>query len=215
MTHKGKRAKITPIGESIIQSKALETPRRKREEVAEELQLILEGKGHDVPQVEVLERKISKYRKHSTDSPKDKPWSILSLLDSSDNSIPPEALPAVLEVWIYTLENDIPPLTIRQAKWASLLYRVLPPIVDYADLWEHAVFYAGYEKSRERFKLSPLTVAGVGYHQDLKLYRDYCTRAGNALDEERLKRLKSPDVLRKLGLERLSSWPEFREGGEQ
>ncbi len=54
------------------------------------------------------------------------PWS-LSTLDKYP--IPPEALPAVLECWRYTI-NLGDPLTIRQAKWVARLYFIFTDITE-------------------------------------------------------------------------------------
>lgn len=122
MTKKGKRAKITDIGRTLITARALEYPRIPRTELAVRLQSELKGNEQDVPELEVLERKISNIRSHEGDDPQDKPWS-LATLDNPDYSIPPEAVPAVLKVWKLSVEKGLT-FTIRGAKWVSRLSAV-------------------------------------------------------------------------------------------
>ena len=117
---KGKRANITPEGNELIAGKALKTPRIKRTQLAEQLQREFEELGWDVPEFEVLERKISWYRNHMANEPEDKPWSLISL---PKNPIPADAIPHVLKVWALALEEGNP-LTIREAIWTAWLYPI-------------------------------------------------------------------------------------------
>jgi len=123
MTIKGKRAKITNDGLGIIMSSALERPRKPRTVVANELQKELDRKGHDVPELEVLERKISWFRTHDTDRPLDKPWSLSTL---SKYELSPEAVPLVLAISHNKQFNPKQDLTIREAQWIARLYVLVP-----------------------------------------------------------------------------------------
>jgi hypothetical protein len=114
---KRKRAYIPKEAEAIILTHALEYPRLKRTLMAEKLQQELESRGYDVPEIEVLERKISRYRRYSSDSPLEKPWSIATL---DDYPIPAQALPIVLEEYKQHIEEGTV-LTIREAKWIARL----------------------------------------------------------------------------------------------
>ena len=125
MTKRGKRANITPDGEATIIARALERPRLQRTALAEKLQVEFEGLGYDVPEIEVLERKISWYRNHATDDPQEKPWSTATL--DNNYPIPPEALPLVLKVWKLCIEKG-QGFTIREAKWAARLSGLLVDI---------------------------------------------------------------------------------------
>ena len=116
MIKKGKRARITPDGEALIVSRALESHRLQRAVLAEKLQAEFEKRNYAVPQLEVLEKRISKYRNHQ-ESPQDKPWSTTTL---DAYPIPPEALPQVLALWMLRLKKK-KSLTIREAKWAARL----------------------------------------------------------------------------------------------
>ena len=122
MIKKGKRARITPDGEALIVSRALESPRLQRAVLAEKLQAEFGKRNWPVPKLEVLEKKISKYRNRE-ESPQDKPWSTATL---EAYPIPPEALPKVLELWKFRLDTG-EKLTIREAKWAARLSAVKLP----------------------------------------------------------------------------------------
>lgn len=159
MIVRGKRANITPSGLGHIVNRALGYPRIKRTELAGQLQLELERMGYDVPEIEVLERKISWYRNHGTDNPRDKPWNLGTLVEYP---IAPECLPAVLQA--YTMEYILlierfgrpllwPPLTIRQALWVA---RLAPLIKDnIPELFSRAWEYAAHERIHE-FQGKPL-----------------------------------------------------------
>ena len=139
MTVKGKRARITLDGRAHISARALEHPRIQRTKLAEKLQHELEVMGHDIPEIEVLERMISKFRNLPV-SGLDSPWSLVSV-EQYPNLFPPEALPSVLRAWVYTRELKIE-FTIRQAKWVARLYTILE---DIDDLVGEALDYAQIE----------------------------------------------------------------------
>jgi hypothetical protein len=128
MIRKGKRAHISEDGEAIIMARSLEVDksglRPQRTILAEKLQTEFEGKRYDVPQIEVLERKISWYRRHAETDPLEKPWRMDTL---DEYPIPPEAVPSVLKVWKSRIDNG-DTLTIREAKWAARLSGHLPDI---------------------------------------------------------------------------------------
>ena len=111
----GTRATITLAGRAHIMKRALERPRTQRTELARALQKEFKAQGQDVPEVEVLERMISRFRNHEADDPQDKPWSTAKL---DDYPVPPEALAVVLRVWKSRREKRSD-LTIREAKWAA------------------------------------------------------------------------------------------------
>lgn len=140
MAEKRKRANITPDGEAIIMARALETPRMQRTKLASKLQGELGELGFDEPEVEVLERKISWYRKHSADDPQEGAWSIATL---KHYPLPPGGLAAVLKVW---KSREGKGFSIREAKWASLLSVTLQ---DTNDLSGMASIYARTELMSE------------------------------------------------------------------
>ena len=140
MTIRGTRARITPASLAIIMRRALEYPRNPRTKVAEDLQKELKKEHHDVPELEVLERKISNLRTHETNSELDKPWGISTL---RDREIPPESLPVVLELFIEKLRADAVHITIREALWIGRLAFV---VKDKKILWDTAISYAWAEK---------------------------------------------------------------------
>lgn len=117
MPKRGKRAFIPRQAEAIIIEHALKRPREKRTPLAKMIQEEMERKGYDVPEIEVLERKISKYRNHAADDPQDKPWSIATL---DTLPISPQALPIVLKEYKRHVDEGSA-FTIRQAKWIARL----------------------------------------------------------------------------------------------
>ena len=208
----GTRANIPPNSRLHIIARAIAHPRIPRRELAKKLQNELEGMGYDVPEVEVLERKISLYRNKITEGPEDEPWCILTL---TKYDIVAEALPTVFELWAYTLKEYKKPLTIREMKWAARLYRIIPS--DKEGLLLLSIKYAAYEKSSEALgdKIA-LIVKEVGFMADTELYVD--THMPKLTTEELLKvpedpeilkkkrrnlleELRSPEILRLLGLE--------------
>lgn len=138
MTHKGKRARVTPDAKAYIINRALEYPRIQRSELARKLQGELKAKRYDVPALEVLERWISKYRNNPSD-PEDGPWSIGKLRDWE---IPPETLSIVLKVAAYSKQKRGRPLSIREAQWVARLSAMEHRI----RLYSFALEYANMEK---------------------------------------------------------------------
>ena len=208
----GTRARIPPRSKAIIMTRAVETPRTSRKELAKRLQNELEEEGFDVPEIEVLERMISKYRNEIHDGPEDKPWSLLTLTDCD---IAAEALPTVFDLWAYALREYQKPLTIREVKWAARLYRIMQD--DLEGLLLSSIQYAAYEKSCEALGDEVASAAKeIGFYTDTELYAD--THKPKLTTEELLnvhkdpeilkrkrqnllKELRSPEILRLLGLE--------------
>jgi hypothetical protein len=141
MVKRHKRAIINDEQENDIIQFVRDFPTLPRTQLAEKIQTKVKWLGKP-PEIEVLERKISHYRKELNKlSSKDPPWSIIGSL--GDCSISPEALPAVLAVCKYAREAGNV-FTVSQAKWAaklSGLFRDQPP----SKLWEWTIRYAGAE----------------------------------------------------------------------
>ena len=119
-----KRAKITPETKKLILERSLEWPmdggpRIPRTVLAERLLVEIKALRQDEPDLAVLERMISNYRNNTGSDPQDKPWNLRTL---NDNRLPPESLPAVMEVWMMLKREKGYALSIRQAKWVSWLY---------------------------------------------------------------------------------------------
>lgn len=74
-------------------------------------------KRERVPKLSTIEKKILKYSRGASDE--DKPWSLVSL---KDFPTPPEALPAILKLWVWMLDEDGLIMTVREAKWAARFY---------------------------------------------------------------------------------------------
>jgi hypothetical protein len=128
MTSERKRAKITNKELKSISEYVTDNCDMQRTKLAEKIQAEVKWPGKP-PEIEVLERLISKYRKHPQDNPLDKPW-CLAALDAYP--IPPDALPVVLEVWKFNIEKR-DTFTIREAKWAARLSGLLGKVERLSD----------------------------------------------------------------------------------
>ena len=117
MTYKPKRAQIRPEQETIIAKYTLDFPDMNRTKLAEKIQAEVKWLGKS-PEIEVLERKISLYRRDS-DLPQDKPWNLDAL---RDDPLSPEVLLKLFPIWLMKQENPLsPPLSIREARWIAQL----------------------------------------------------------------------------------------------
>ena len=103
------------------------SPRLQRGPLATKLQAELKELGYDVPQFEVLERMISKYRNRTAGSPEDMPWSTATLNAPDAPPVSPEALAAMLRMWGSRMEKG-DTFTIREAKWTARLSGLEPDI---------------------------------------------------------------------------------------
>lgn len=142
MTAKGKRAWIRDDEELQICHYSLEFRDMQRTKLAEKIQEEVRWLGKP-PEIEVLERKISHYRKHAIDYPEDEPWSMATL---DKYPISPEAIPAVLACWKRCVRNDTV-LTIREAKWISRLYALMAKEIRQNFTWRHGVKWLELETS--------------------------------------------------------------------
>ncbi|MFP3880585.1 MAG: hypothetical protein ACLFVA_06495 [Dehalococcoidia bacterium] len=142
MTIKGQRAWIRDDEELQICRYTLEFRHMQRTELAGKIQAEVHWPGKP-PEIEVLERKISKYRKHAVDHPEDRPWSMATL---DKYPIPPQAIPAVLACWKQRVESS-GTLTIREAKWVSKLYALMADEVRQSFVWRHGVKWLESEPS--------------------------------------------------------------------
>ncbi len=188
---RGTRARIPPLSRAHIMRRAIDEPRIPRKELAKKLQQELKHQGFDVPEIEVLERMISKYRNEITDAPEDKPWNLLTL---SDYDISADALPVVFELWAHALREWKRPLTIREIKWAARLYRIQD---DLSELLMLSTQYAAYERFCRLLgeeKIAPIANEAI-FERDAELYVDIHTL--KPTDEERLKMLEDPEILKK------------------
>jgi len=176
MIKKGKRSRISAENETAIISYALTNP-LPRAKLAELIQKEVNWDG-PAPEIEVLERKISKYRNTPMDKPEDKLWSITTL---EKYPLPPETLPAVLKVWLHQKEINLVPFTIRQAKWVARLSFV---VKDIENLMLETIGLAMQEVILD-MKKRPLGML-VQPKEDLKLY---ALLTGEAINDERKKKI--------------------------
>jgi hypothetical protein len=124
MVQTQKRAKITQETKRLILERSLERPpdggpRIPRTALAEKLLVEIKALRQDEPDLAVLERMISHYRNNTGRGPQEEPWDLRTL---NKYPLPPEALPAVMEVWMSLKLGKGFALSIRQAKWVSWLY---------------------------------------------------------------------------------------------
>lgn len=124
----------------LIAEAAVTNPKKPRRALAIELQNLIERMGEVVPSEETIEKLISQARNHDP-HPQDNPWSLVSV-EQYPNLFSPEALPSVLQAWVYVREHLKCSFTIRQAKWVARLYAV---IKDIPNLISKALCYAQIE----------------------------------------------------------------------
>ena len=123
-------------------------------------QMKMECPGYDT--VSDFVKLLEKFTKE-----KEEPWLISSL---SQNEIPPEVLPKVLEVFIKGLEQPLPVhITVREAKWAGRLAFVL---TDPQRLLDFVRSQADYETILEHLKY------------DMTSYRDVLNLYSNMLQQK-------------------------------
>lgn len=95
-------------------------------QVMTELHKQMEKKGRqdwppNWPGISAVQKELEKFRKnHKGVDDEDKPWGCIAL---ASYPLPPDTLPVVYRVWASALLNG-KPLTIRQAKWVSLLSHI-------------------------------------------------------------------------------------------
>jgi hypothetical protein len=134
MPIKGKRARIEHTDELQICAYSLEFRTMQRTKLAEKIQNEVRWQGKS-PEIEVLERKISHYRKQEIDGPEDKAWSMATI---DKHPIPPQAIPAVLACQKLCFKDKVV-LTIREVKWVSRFYALMADEVRQDFVWRHGV----------------------------------------------------------------------------
>ena len=153
MVMKQKRAKIPQKARNIIVQRSTEYPRKKRTEVALELQKELKEKGFDVPEIEVLEREISWWRNHEVDSPEDQPWS-MDKLEQYPWAVK-DSINLLRLVYTHSYRDK---LTVREAKWAcrlgieGFIEQTTEKLseLDFQDSWDALLAFARLYSNAER-----------------------------------------------------------------
>jgi hypothetical protein len=125
------RPPIKPSIECLIYEKATTYRNRPRKALAIELYKFIKEEMGEVPPTEETIIKMVSEARHIDHFPEDELWSLATL---ERYPIEPEALPAVLKVWVYheehyweeVSEEKEPGMqfSIRDAKWAARLYSV-------------------------------------------------------------------------------------------
>ena len=153
---KGNRGRpgIKPFVRQYIYIKAQEDNIKPRLALAMELRKSIEEMGEIPPSEETMIKLISEGR-HRQPNPEDLPWSLESL---DKFPIPPEALPLILQAWVYFREYYQIPLSIRHAKWIARLCFV---VKDMKALSAAAITQANVEIMTSILDEKPNAVFGV------------------------------------------------------
>lgn len=93
-----------------------------------------------------------------------KPWGLDTI---EDDPIAPEAMPSVIRVWAYSLEQRNHEFTVRDAKWVSRLHVIKPGNIEW--LTDRVLMYSDLELMCEL--TGPQSKWG-GKEEILALYRD-------------------------------------------
>lgn len=212
---------VTAGVEALIASVYQQHPKWKAPRVRYEVEEILHKKNPNFPKgwpsLSKVQKILATVRKNmAKPSPEDEPWSLLTL-SNPDYDIAAEALPTVFDLWAYALREYKKPLTIREIKWAARLYRIIQN-----DKEELLILSDQYATSEKAYKAlgdkSASIVKEIGFQIDTELYVDThmpkltteellkVRKAPKILKRKRqnlLQELRSPEILRKLGLENL------------
>ena len=136
--------KLLPTVKNLIASEAISYPGKPREvlavEIREEIAHMDIMGERELPSKDYVMRLISKFRNKEV-NPIDNPWSMMSV-DQYPDLFPADAIPFVLQAWVYLREHREVSLTVRQAKWVARLCRA---IKDLNALVSEAVGYAQIE----------------------------------------------------------------------
>jgi hypothetical protein len=150
----GRGPKISNEVRRLIISQAIhESKNMPRRALAVHLQDLIERMGEVSPTEDTLIRMISEARNQQP-SPLDQPWSIGT---SARYEIPAEIIPLLLKLQklMAGKAGALGEITIREAKWASLLYQAAKPITDKlfideeGSLWLFSLIVSAYAQ-RER-----------------------------------------------------------------
>jgi hypothetical protein len=159
MPTKKPRARIGHNEELQICGYALEFRSMQRTKLAEKIQSEVHWAGK-TPEIEVLERKISHYRKESIDDPEDKAWSMATI---DKYPVAPQAIPAILVCQKLCFRDKVV-LSIREAKWISRLYALMSDEVRQDFVWRHGVKWLNWKSFNE-------TRSGAGLDQSYQYDR--------------------------------------------
>ena len=138
-----RRAWIKPFVKTFIIDEAVNNPREPRPALYLRLKNAIEQMGEVAPAEETAYKMISDAR--HTPTKFNEPWTLASLPNKGHN-LPPESIPAVVQVFRYA-SNSGEPFSLGQAEWVSRLYRLFP---DYSDnpglLWYWSSEYSYQER---------------------------------------------------------------------
>ncbi len=129
--------------------------------------------------IQIELRKIRRKYEQIRELGQEQPWSLVTL---DKYPIPPEALPSVIQSWVYARESKNRPFTVRDAKWVARIYAV------YRDI-EKLVKYA---LDRARSELIGETLGGSRRTEDYDeadIAVLYEILTGEMLSDERYERI--------------------------
>jgi hypothetical protein len=123
---------VTTEVEAFIASVYQKHPKWKASEVRNEVSHILHKNNPKLPSrwpsLSTIQKVLAIVRKNMKEKPadpRDKPWSTASI---AKYPIHAEALPSILQLWVWTRENLDIEFSVRQAQWAARLYTVIKDI---------------------------------------------------------------------------------------
>ncbi len=108
-----------------------------QQEVQDRLKAFNQNMPENWPSISAIQERLKKLRHNDKLTRKpgfDDEWNMMTLRDFE---IPAEAIPTILKARFYLqlYQVDAPPLTIRQAKWISRLYKLIDIDKDIADIF--------------------------------------------------------------------------------
>jgi hypothetical protein len=117
--------------------------------------------GIILPKVRKVQMILAEFKPTDEENKLDKPWS--GLMD--EYQLPPESVPYVLQAWRY-VENLGEKLTVREAKWCSILYSLFKNS-DISRLCFESARYAHEEKLRILFSVHGQTAPNTDMDSSL------------------------------------------------
>lgn len=128
----------------LITLRATSTQTRREELAQEILSEIEERYPKQIPPSEETIIKMISNSRNREPSPLDRPWHLGALNDLQSlgiSDISAEAVKRIQEIQLFISSNNLPPLTIRQAKWISKLHRLIPN----NRIYNYSILYSSYE----------------------------------------------------------------------
>jgi len=160
---------ITAKVRQLIAEVYLQYPKWRAKEIRKEVSKRLVNENPisrpDWPGLSIIQKELVSIRRRNNEMAAesqglDGPWGTSNL---AEYPISPEALPSVLQVWVYVRENMNKPFTIREAQWAGRLYATAK---DIATLAKFALRHA----LNERIMFISGNTLGICYEENLDIF---------------------------------------------